>query len=129
MISYFTTRVKLHDQWPQMGNVNSPSLDKDAWLPAGPPCADVVGARDGSWSHICFIWLCLAAKPSHVGADMDELACFLHHPMVCSWQTWVQCPLKGAALSHHAASVGGAFPGGARPSGLDIYYDVHRSGS
>jgi hypothetical protein len=48
MISYFTTRVKLHDQWPQMGNVSSPSLDKDAWLPAGLPCADVVGARDGS---------------------------------------------------------------------------------
>jgi hypothetical protein len=58
------------------------------------------------------------------GADVNELACFLHHPMACSWQTWVQCFLTGAALSCHAAVVGGAFPGGAKPLGLDIYHGV-----
>jgi hypothetical protein len=29
-------------------------------------------------------WLYFAAKPSHVGVDVDRLACPLHHPTVCS---------------------------------------------
>jgi hypothetical protein len=31
--------------------------------------------------------LYLAAKPSHVGADGDRLACPLHRPIVCGHQT------------------------------------------
>jgi hypothetical protein len=64
----------------QTGNVGSPSLDKDVRLSSGLPGIDVVGARDGSWSCLCFTCLYLAAKPSHVGVDLDGLACFLHRP-------------------------------------------------
>jgi hypothetical protein len=31
--------------------------------------------------------LYLVAKPSHVGADADGLACSLHHPTAYGWQT------------------------------------------
>jgi hypothetical protein len=75
----------------------------------------MAGARDGSWSHLFFVWLCLAAKPSHVGVDVDVLACFLHHPTVCYQHKWVWCSLTGVAVSRQAATVGGAFSGGARP--------------
>jgi hypothetical protein len=68
---------------PQTGNVSSSSLDKDAWPPSGLPGTDVVGAQDGSWNRLCFIWHCLAAKPPHMGTDVDGLACYLHHPMIC----------------------------------------------
>jgi hypothetical protein len=114
---------------PQTGNVGSPSLDKDAWPPSGLLDANVEGARDGSWSCLCFIWICFTAKPSLVGANVDGLACFLHHRMVYGWQTWVQCFLIGLALSRHVAVVGGVFSGCAKPSGLDIYCVVNRSGT
>jgi hypothetical protein len=67
---------------PQTGNVGSSILDKDAWLLAGLPDTKVAGARDSSWSLLCIIWLCLAAKPFDMGVDVDGLACFLHHPTV-----------------------------------------------
>jgi hypothetical protein len=89
----------------------------------------VAGARDDSWTRLCFICLCLAAKPSHVQADVDGQASFLHHPTFCCWQVWVQCSLTGAALSHCVVVVGDAFPWGARPPGLDIYYGVDRLGA
>jgi hypothetical protein len=41
----------------------------------------------------------------------------------------VQCFLSGAALSHHATVVGGAFLRGAKPRGLDIYRGVDRLGT
>jgi hypothetical protein len=100
------------------------SLDKDAWLSARLLGVDVTGARDGSWS--C---LCLAAMPSHMGADVDGLACFLHCPTVCSWQTQVQCSLTGVAISHHVAVVGGAFSASEKPQGVDIYRGVDRAGT
>jgi hypothetical protein len=74
--------------------------------------AEVDGARDSSWRHRCFAWVYLAAKPSHVGVDMDELACPLHHPTVCDRQTRGHSFLSGAAPSRHAVVDGGAFPGG-----------------
>jgi hypothetical protein len=80
----------------------------------------MAGVWDGTWSHLCFGWFYLACKPSHVRADVDGLACFLHHPMVCCCQTRGQCFLPGAALSRHAAVGGSTFSGGAKPSGLDI---------
>jgi hypothetical protein len=61
-----------------------------------------------------------AAKPFHVGADLDGPACLLHRPTVCGWQTWVQCSLTGPARSHHVIVVGGAFLRGARPTRKDI---------
>jgi hypothetical protein len=48
-------------------------------------------------------WLYLAASPSHVGVDVDRLACPLHRPMACSCKTRGQRFLSGAALSHRAA--------------------------
>jgi hypothetical protein len=51
---------------------------------------------------------------------MDGLACPLHHPMVYSREMRGHNFLSGAALSNHVVVVGGTFPGGTRPSGLDI---------
>jgi hypothetical protein len=67
-----------------------------------------------------FAWL----RPSHVGADVDRLACFLHRPTVYGWQAWVQCFLTSNALYHHVVVGDGAFPGGVKLPGLDIYYGV-----
>jgi hypothetical protein len=41
-----------------------------------------------------------AAKPPHVGVDVDGLAYPLHRPMACSHQTRGQCLLPNAVLSH-----------------------------
>jgi hypothetical protein len=41
--------------------------------------------------------------------------------MAYSNQTRGESFLLGAALSHHAAVSGGAFPGGVKPLGLDIW--------
>jgi hypothetical protein len=114
---------------PQTGNINSSSSDKDAGLPTVLLGTDVMGARDVSWSHLCFIWLCLAAKPSHMGANVDRLAYFQHHPAICGWQTWVQCSLTSDALSHHTLAVGGAFSVGARSPRLDICCGEDRLGT
>jgi hypothetical protein len=62
-----------------------------------------------------------------VGADVDGLACFLHCPISCSWQTWVPYFLTGAALSDHDAMADGTFLGCEAP-GLDIYRGVNRLG-
>jgi hypothetical protein len=43
--------------------------------------AEVDVAQDGSWGRCFTVWLYLSAKPSHVGVDVDGLACLLHHPM------------------------------------------------
>jgi hypothetical protein len=44
---------------PQTGDVDSPSLDKDAWLPSGLPGVAVAGARGGLRSgyrlFFCFL--------------------------------------------------------------------------
>jgi hypothetical protein len=55
-----------------------------------------------------------------MGANVDGLACLLHHSMVYNWQMTVQSFLTGAALSRYAAVGGDAFPGGAKPLGRDI---------
>jgi hypothetical protein len=64
-------------------------------------------------------WLYLVAKPSHVGVDVDGLACPLHHPTVYSWQMRRHGFLSSAALSHHSTVEGGVFLGDAKPLGLD----------
>jgi hypothetical protein len=46
--------------------------------------AEVNDAQDGSLRHCFTVWLYLATKPSHVGVDVDRLACLLHRPMTCS---------------------------------------------
>jgi hypothetical protein len=45
--------------------------------------------------------LYLAAKPYHVGVNVDGLACPLHHPTACNCQTRRQGFLYGVVLSHH----------------------------
>jgi hypothetical protein len=57
-----------------------------SWFP------DVLGTevdnvQNGSWRRSFAVWLYLAAKPSHVGVDVDGLACPLHCPTACSRQT------------------------------------------
>jgi hypothetical protein len=49
--------------------------------------AEVDDARDSSWRHCFMVWLYLAAKPSHVGVEVDGLACPLNHPTACTRQT------------------------------------------
>jgi hypothetical protein len=48
-------------------------------------------------------WVYLAAKPSHVGVDLDGLAYLLHHPMVYSHQTRGHSLLSSVVLSHHSS--------------------------
>jgi hypothetical protein len=74
-------------------------------------------------------WLYLAAKLSHVGVDVDGLACPLHHPITCSRQMRGESFLSGTTLSHRVAVGGGAFPGDVKSSGLDIRWSVDRLGS
>jgi hypothetical protein len=68
------------------------------WL-SGVLGAEVVGARDDSWRGHFTVWLYLAAKPSHMGVDVDGLACPMHWHMVRSCQTRGQCLLPGVVLS------------------------------
>jgi hypothetical protein len=68
--------------------------------------------------------LYLATKSSHVGVDVDELACSLHRPIVYSRQRGGQSFLTGAAPSCHVAVGGGIFPGDVKPLGLDILHCV-----
>jgi hypothetical protein len=68
--------------------------------------SEVDDARDGSWRHYFTVWLYLAAKPSHVGVDMDGLAYPLHRLTACSYQPSV--------VSSHRCSGGGASPGDVR---------------
>jgi hypothetical protein len=42
---------------------------------------NVAGAWDGSWGGHHLALLYLTAKLSHVGANVDRLACRLHQPM------------------------------------------------
>jgi hypothetical protein len=57
--------------------------------------------------------LYLAAKPSHMGADVDGLAYSLHCPTVCSGQMREQSVLTGVAPSHHTFWGGGGEAPGA----------------
>jgi hypothetical protein len=84
--------------------------------------AEETGAQDGSWSCCCFTWLYLAAKPSHMGANVARLACLLHRPMVYGWQTMAQSPLIGAALCHHTVTtrVARAYSRGVKPPRVDV---------
>jgi hypothetical protein len=61
--------------------------------------AEVDNARDDSWRGSFMAWLYMVAKPSHVGVDVDGLACPLHRPMVHSYQTRGQGLPPGNALS------------------------------
>jgi hypothetical protein len=59
--------------------------------------------------------LYLIVKPSHMGADVDGLACSLHRPTAGGWQTRGLCCLRGVVLSHHWAVGSGPFLGVRRP--------------
>jgi hypothetical protein len=53
--------------------------------------------------------LYLVAKPSHVGFDVDELACILHHSSVYDRKMRGQYFLSGVVLSHRAIVGSGIF--------------------
>jgi hypothetical protein len=57
----------------------------------------------------------LAAKPSHMGVDVDGLACPLQRPVAYNRQTRGHGFLLGAALSHPVVVGGDAFPRDANP--------------
>jgi hypothetical protein len=63
----------------------------------------------------------LAAKPSHVGVDVNGLAYHLHRPIPCCCQMKGQSLLSGTVLSHRIAVGGGiSSRGGVEPLGLVI---------
>jgi hypothetical protein len=68
--------------------------------------------------------LYLAAKPSHVGGDVDGIAYSMHRPMAYICQRCGQSFLTGTAPSCHARVGGGAFLGDLKLPGLDIYRGV-----
>jgi hypothetical protein len=80
---------------------------------------------------LCLTMLYLVAKPSHMEADLDGLAYYLHRPTVCSRQWGGQSFLTSTAPSRHVAVGGGVFSGGggAKLLGLDILRGVHCSGT
>jgi hypothetical protein len=73
-------------------------------------------------------WLYLVVKPSHVGVDVDRLAC----PYTILWPAAVRREDKASrqTLSCLVAAVGGgAFLGDVKPSGLDIWWRIDRLGT
>jgi hypothetical protein len=60
-------------------------------------------------------WLYLAAKPFHVGVNVDKLAYPLHCPMTCGRQTRGHNSLSSVVFSHRATVDSGAFLGIVRP--------------
>jgi hypothetical protein len=88
--------------------------ERSSWFPG----AEVDDAWVSSWRHH-HVGLYLADKPSHMGVDVDGLACPLHCHMVCGCQTRGQSSLPNVVLSHHAVVGGGTFSGSVKPLGLD----------
>jgi hypothetical protein len=86
------------------------NLDKDAWPSSGLLGVNVACARESSQGCFHFSWHYLAGNPSHVGANVDELARSLQHPMVCDKQMRVQNFVMGIAMSCRAVVGGGACP-------------------
>jgi hypothetical protein len=106
--------VELHCQW-------SPRLRtsvRSGWRAFSG--IEVDGAQDSSWRRCCFARLYLAAKPSHVGIDVDRLAYSMHRPMVRGHEMRGQSFMSGASLSHRATVGVCAFLRVAKPPGLDI---------
>jgi hypothetical protein len=62
-----------------------------SWFP-GILNAKVDDAWDGSWRHCFTALLYLAAKPAHVGVDVDGLSCPVHH------STTYGCQMSGHGL-------------------------------
>jgi hypothetical protein len=82
------------------------SLDKDAWPSSGLLGVNVACARESSQGCFHFSWHYLAGNPSHVGANVDELARSLQHRMVCDKQMRVQNFVMGIAMSCRAVVAG-----------------------
>jgi hypothetical protein len=52
-------------------------------------------------------WPYFVAKSSHVGVDVDELVCPMHHPMTYNHQTRGQGFLPGVVLSQRVVALYG----------------------
>jgi hypothetical protein len=59
------------------------SLLQTAQLSSRLPGTNVMGAREGFWDCHWLALVLLVAKPSHMGVDVDGLACRLHRPTTC----------------------------------------------
>jgi hypothetical protein len=97
---------------------------RSSWHP-GVPDVEVDDIRDGSWICCFAVLLYLAAKPTHVGVDVDELACPLHHPMAYGHQTRGQGLLRDDVLSCPVIVVGQwRLSRGCEAPGLDIWWSI-----
>jgi hypothetical protein len=91
--------MSVHRGWTQLPK-------RSSWFPD----AEVDDARVDSWRHHR-VGLYLAAKPSHMGVNMDRLTYPLHRPTVCGRQTRGQSFQSHAAMSHRVIVGSGAFLG------------------
>jgi hypothetical protein len=90
-----------------------------SWFP-GVLGTEVDDLRDSSWRRYFLAWLYLAAKPAHVGFDVDGLAYPLHRPTACSHQARGHGLLPVVVLSH-CCSGRWHLSGDVKPPGLDIW--------
>jgi hypothetical protein len=83
-----------------MLEISSQSLERIARLFFGLPGVDMATVQDSFWGCHHLALLCLAAKLSHVGVDVDGVCCQL-------WLTGrVQSPLASVVPSCHTTEVG-----------------------
>jgi hypothetical protein len=91
-------------------------------------CAEVDDAQDSSWRHCFTAWLYLAAKPVHMGVDVDELACPCNVLRNATNRRGDRASCQ--AMSCPVAAVGGGTsPGDVKPPGLDILWSLDRMGT
>jgi hypothetical protein len=85
-------------------------------------------AQDSSWRCCFTVWLYLAAKPSHMGVDVDRLACPLYYPTAYSRLTRGHGLLSGVVLSHRCIGRW-RLSRDVKPRGLDIWWIFDRLGT
>jgi hypothetical protein len=78
---------------------------------SGFPGTEVDGARGGSWGRHCFTQLYLAAKPPHMGVDVDGdslLSTPSYRLWVSAYGAWPLDQCRPSLLGHQASPVGAA---------------------
>jgi hypothetical protein len=109
MVGYFTTWVKLHNQW----SLKLEMSIRQAWIRM-PGC--LLGSWVSPWRVLgavfevatAFSFVFLATKPSHVGVEVDGSGCHLHLPTTYGQQTRTQSLLTSDVLSYHTGETGEA---------------------
>jgi hypothetical protein len=107
MVGCFITQVKLHGHWGPILEMS----DHRTWIRMPDR---LLGSQVSMWRvpgmvievATFFSSACLAAKPSHMAAEVDRSDCRLHQPMAYGQQTRTHGHLKGVILSYHTMEIG-----------------------